>query len=121
SRATCPTFRPQTRDVLQPSLGLATLSLTGRSGFVTGAETHQHIPPKRVRYPTDHWFASGCFPHRLAATQLPSATEPMANSGRDFHSASSAPSRAHAPPPDDGLSRPASLSGQILNRKSPGR
>ena len=32
------------------------------------------MPPNRVRYPTDHHFASGCSPPRLMATQLPSAT-----------------------------------------------
>jgi len=35
-----------------------------------------NIPPNQVRHPTDRQFASGCFPPRLTATQLPSATEP---------------------------------------------
>ncbi len=33
-----------------------------------------NMPPNRVRYPTDHHFASGCSPPRLMATQLPSST-----------------------------------------------
>ena len=41
-------------------------------------------PPNRVRYPTDRQFASGCSPPRLAATQLPSATELWHTPARTF-------------------------------------
>jgi len=38
-------------------------------------QARRSSPPNRVRYPTDRQFALGCSPPRLAATQLPSATE----------------------------------------------
>ena len=38
-------------------------------------QARRSSPPNRVRYPTDQQFALGCSPPRLAATQLPSATE----------------------------------------------
>ena len=53
-------------------------------------------PPNRVRHPTDRHFASGCSPPRLAATQLPSASESVASSDTDFHRADVAPSWAHS-------------------------
>jgi len=37
-------------------------------------QARRYTPPKRVRHPTGYPFASGCFPPRLAATRLPSAT-----------------------------------------------
>jgi hypothetical protein len=43
-------------------------------GFTMNEEARRTAPPKRVRFTTDRKFASGCFPPRLAATQLPSAT-----------------------------------------------
>ena len=45
------------------------------SGFAVRSQARRNIPPNRVRQPTDRPFASGCSPPRLAATQLPSATE----------------------------------------------
>ena len=45
------------------------------SGFAMESQARRSSPPNRVRYPTDQQFASGCSPPRLAATQLPSATE----------------------------------------------
>ena len=45
------------------------------SGFAIRSQARRNIPPNRVRHPTDRPFASGCSPPRLAATQLPSATE----------------------------------------------
>ena len=45
------------------------------SGFTLYEEARRTTRPNRVRYPTDCMFASGCSPPRLAATQLPSATE----------------------------------------------
>jgi hypothetical protein len=39
------------------------------------SQARRSSPPNRVCYPTDQQIASGCSPPRLAATQLPSATE----------------------------------------------
>jgi hypothetical protein len=54
----------------------------GRHGSVIGwfqaspldEQARRNTPPNRVRFATDRKFASGCFPPRLSATQLPSAT-----------------------------------------------
>ena len=53
------------------------------------------IPPNRVRQPTGCSFASGCSPPRLAATQLPLATQVVTSYGMDFHLANKASSRTH--------------------------
>ena len=45
------------------------------SDFALESQARRSSPPNRVRYPTDRQFASGCSPPRLAATQLPSASE----------------------------------------------
>ena len=45
------------------------------SDFAMYEQARRSSPPNRVRYPTDRQFALGCSPPRLAATQLPSATE----------------------------------------------
>jgi hypothetical protein len=50
-------------------------------------QARRYTPPKRVRYPTDRQFASGCSPPRLTTTQLPSATEFVTYSDTDFHRA----------------------------------
>lgn len=71
------------------------------SDFAMNEQARRSSPPNRVRYPTDRHFASGCSPPRLAATQLPSATEFVAYSDTDFHRADVAPSWAH----DTGLRR----------------
>jgi hypothetical protein len=39
------------------------------------SQARRYTTPNRVRHPADRQFASGCSPPRLAATQLPSATE----------------------------------------------
>ena len=65
------------------------------SDFAMNEQARRSSPPNRVRHPTDRPFASGCSPPRLAATQLPSATEFVAYSDTDFHRADVAPSRAH--------------------------
>ena len=65
------------------------------SDFALVSQARRSSPPNRVCYPTDQQFASGCSPPRLAATQLPSATEFVAYSDTDFHRADVAPSRAH--------------------------
>ena len=44
-------------------------------GFAMESQARRNTTPNRVRHPTDRQFASGCSPPRLAATQLPSATE----------------------------------------------
>ena len=59
-------------------------------------QARRSSPPNRVRYPTDRQFASGCSPPRLAAPQLPSATEFVAYSDTDFHRADVTPSWAHS-------------------------
>jgi len=74
SRHTFLSFRLQPR-------GLPGHRLTPRqrdqrvSDFALVSQARRSSPPNRVRYPTDRQFASGCSPPRLAATQLPSATE----------------------------------------------
>jgi len=54
------------------------------SDFALESQARRSSPPNRVRYPTDQQFASGCFPPRLAATQLPSATELWLTPTRTF-------------------------------------
>jgi hypothetical protein len=56
-------------------------------GFAMNEQARRSTPPKRVRYPTDRQFASGCSPPRLTATQLPSATRLVTYPGTDFHRA----------------------------------
>src|SRR4029450_7150246 len=72
---TFPSFRPQPRGTphhrfLPPRQRDALLP-----GFTTLVQARRRTPPNQVRHPTDRQFASGCSPPRLAATQLPSATE----------------------------------------------
>jgi hypothetical protein len=83
-------------------------------------QARRSSPPNRVRSPTDQQFTSGCSPPRLAATQLPSATEFVAYSDTDFHRADIAPSRAHSFPHafSGGSTRLATLS---LSKWNPGR
>src|SRR5262245_37076037 len=45
------------------------------SDFALESQARRSSPPNRVRSPTDQQFASGCSPHCLTTTQLPSATE----------------------------------------------
>ena len=66
------------------------------SDFAMNEQARRSSPPNRVRHPTDRQFASGCSPPRLAATQLPSASEFVAFSDTDFHRADVAPSWAHS-------------------------
>jgi len=68
------------------------------SDFAMNEQARRSSPPNRVRHPTDRQFASGCSPPRLAATQLPSASEFVAFSDTDFHRADVAPSWAHSFP-----------------------
>ena len=68
------------------------------SDFAMNEQARRSSPPNRVRYPTDRQFASGCSPPRLAAPQLPSATEFVAYSDTDFHRADVTPSWAHSLP-----------------------
>src|SRR5207245_5332537 len=67
-------------------------------GFATNEQARHSITPNQVRPPTDCRFTSGCSPPRLAATQLPSITEPATGSGTDFHRADKASSRTHSLP-----------------------
>ena len=48
-------------------------------------QARRAMPPKRVRHPAGCSFASGCFPPRLATTQLPSATCVTTSHKLDFH------------------------------------
>jgi hypothetical protein len=54
------------------------------SDFAMYEQARRSSPPNRVRPPTDRQFASGCSPPRLAATQLPSATELWLSPARTF-------------------------------------
>jgi hypothetical protein len=54
------------------------------SNFAMNEQARRSSPPNRVRSPTDQHFASGCSPPRLAATQLPSATELWLSPARTF-------------------------------------
>ncbi len=67
---------------------------------VASRQARHSFTPNQVRHPTDCRFTSGCSPPRLAATQLPSITEPTTGSGTDFHRADKAPSRGALIPPD---------------------
>jgi len=54
------------------------------SDFAMYEQARRSAPPNRVRPPTDRQFASGCSPPRLAATQLPSASELWLSPTRTF-------------------------------------
>src|SRR5205823_8655705 len=88
-------------------------------GFALNEQARHGITPNQVRHPTDCRLTSGCSPPRLAATQLPSITEPATGSGTDSHRADKASSRTHSFPrkrePRDfsGLP-PCSSQGQAL-------
>ena len=72
-------------------------------GFATNEQARHSATPNRVCQPTDCRFTSGCFPPRLAATQLPSITEPATGPGTDLHRASKAPSRGALTPAKAGI------------------
>ncbi len=72
-------------------------------GFATYEQARHSFTPNQVRHPTDCRFTSGCSPPRLAATQLPSITEPTTGSGTDFHRADKAPSRGALIPAKAGI------------------
>ena len=84
--------------------GLTHLRLAVDPGldFTLNPQARRYVRPNRVRYPTDCMFASGCFPPRLAATQLPSATGNGHLPEEDFHLSDCACSQAHGfrPPPE---------------------
>ena len=65
------------------------------SGFAIVTQARRCTPPKRVRHPAGCSFASGCFPPRLTATQLPSATCVVTSHGLDSHPPVKATSRTH--------------------------
>jgi hypothetical protein len=64
-------------------------------GFASPRQARRYARPNRVRQPTDCMFASSCFPPRLTATQLPSATRIGHLLKEDFHLFSRACSQAH--------------------------
>src|SRR5439155_26772311 len=72
-------------------------------GFALNEQARHGITPNQVRHPTDCRLTSGCSPPRLAATQLPSITEPATGSGTDSHRADKASSRTHSSPRKAGI------------------
>ena len=74
---------PHVLDVPPPTTRTARSSLSSPTqrdqslpDFAFSQPARRRSPPNRVRHPTDRQFASGCFPPRIAATQLPSTTGP---------------------------------------------
>jgi hypothetical protein len=66
-------------------------------GFTFSEEARRYVRPKRVRFTTDCWFASGCSPPRLAATQLPLTIGSGHLPREDLHLSDRACSQAHSP------------------------
>ena len=64
-------------------------------GFAIHSQARRSNTPNRVRHPTDWPFAFRCFPPRLAATQLRSATVLQGGTEEDFHLSNNMRSRAH--------------------------
>ena len=64
-------------------------------GFARPPKARRTTRPKRVRYPAGCSFASGCFPPRITATQLPSATKVVTSFDPDLHRADCVTSRTH--------------------------
>ena len=64
-------------------------------GFTLHLQARRYTPPNRVRHPAGYPFASGCFPPRLAATQLPLATCAVISHGTNSHHADRSNSRTH--------------------------
>ena len=85
------------RTSLCPSPQRLRSGLVRGPGFTQDPQARQSRPPNRVRCPTGCPFASGCFPPRLAATQLPSASCDVTSHGKDSHLADKASSRTHGP------------------------
>ena len=69
-------------------------------GFAIKTQARHGNRPNRVRQPTDRTFASGCSPPRLAATQLPSATENQTFPDGDSHPADTTTSQSHVFDPE---------------------
>ena len=74
---------PHVLDVPPPTTRTARSSLSSPTqrdqslpDFAFSQPARRRSPSNRVRHPTDRQFASGCFPPRIAATQLPSTTGP---------------------------------------------
>jgi hypothetical protein len=73
---TTPSCRSVSNHAVRSDIALSTTSAyRTSSGFALASQARRYTTPNRVCYPTDRHFASGCSPPRLAATQLPSATE----------------------------------------------
>ncbi len=70
----------------------------GHTGFATHERARLCKTPKRVRHPAGRSFASGCSPPRIAATQLPPATQVHDLLGLDLHQTDKATSRTHSWP-----------------------
>ena len=63
--------------------------------FTLNPQARRYARPNRVRHPTDCMFASSCFPPRLTATQLLSATGSGHLPEGDFHPSDRACFQAH--------------------------
>ena len=65
---------------------VALISRLSANGCFQASPRHEQarhrVTPKQVRHPTDCQFTSGCSPPRLAATQLPSISEPRPTPAR---------------------------------------
>jgi hypothetical protein len=94
-----PSEHPAPNHVVCPDVALAVTSAhrVGPSGpgFASLRQARLTHPPKRVRHPAGCSFASGCSPPRIAATQLPLASQVMTSHGLDFHQPDNATSRTH--------------------------
>src|SRR5215472_11935932 len=104
-RLAVPTFRPQPRGLPDGRFCQSPQRHRLLPGFTTNEQARHSVTPNRVRHPTDCRFISGCSPPRLAATRLPSITEPATGSGADLHRADKAPSRGALVPAEAGNPR----------------
>ena len=80
----CRPEHPVPNHVVRPPVALSVASAPSVFQASPDEQARHNTPPKRVRHPTDCPFASGCSPPRLAATQLPSITEPATSPARTY-------------------------------------
>ena len=79
-----PDVPPPTTRCVPTSLSTPAQRVGCVSGFALSQEARHALPAESGSSPADRQFASGCSPPRLAATQLPSATEPWHTPTRTF-------------------------------------
>src|SRR6266403_3113135 len=94
-----PSRHPVPNHVVRPDVALPVTSARPvGEGFAINEQARRNTPPNRVRHPTGCPFASGCFPPRLTATQLPSATYEVTSHDTDSHRVDKqTDGRTHAP------------------------